>query len=112
MSKRVQTPLQEKFYEVIFGTETPAGKWFDIGLIAAILPGPDSWIPSVQPEQDNTPGDPAVHVECLIRTGAPRRCRRASTIFVVLPARNFPGLLLARKRLSRGRSSRVCFFAF
>ena len=37
MSKRVQTPLQEKFYEVIFGTETPAGKWFDIGLIVVIL---------------------------------------------------------------------------
>lgn len=37
MSKRVQTPLQEKFYEVIFGTDTPAGKWFDIGLILVIL---------------------------------------------------------------------------
>jgi len=37
MSKRQQTPLQEQFYEVIFGTETPAGKWFDIVLIAVIL---------------------------------------------------------------------------
>ncbi|MEZ5573362.1 MAG: ion transporter [Halioglobus sp.] len=37
MSKRQQTPLQEKFYEVIFGTETPAGKWFDIGLIIIII---------------------------------------------------------------------------
>ncbi len=37
MSKRVQTPQQEKCYEVIFGTETPAGKWFDIGLILVIL---------------------------------------------------------------------------
>lgn len=37
MSKRQQTPLQEKFYAVIFGTETPAGKWFDIILIVVIL---------------------------------------------------------------------------
>jgi voltage-gated potassium channel len=37
MSKRQQTPLQEQFYEVIFGTETPAGKWFDIILIVVIL---------------------------------------------------------------------------
>lgn len=37
MSKRVLTPLQEKFYEVIFGTETPAGKWFDICLIVVII---------------------------------------------------------------------------
>jgi voltage-gated potassium channel len=37
MSKRPQSPLQQKFYEVIFGTETPAGKWFDIVLIVVIL---------------------------------------------------------------------------
>jgi voltage-gated potassium channel len=37
MSKRQQSPLQQRFYEVIFGTETPAGKWFDIGLIVVIL---------------------------------------------------------------------------
>lgn len=37
MSKRQQSPLQLRFYEVIFGTETPAGKWFDIGLIIVIL---------------------------------------------------------------------------
>jgi len=37
MSKRQQTPLQEQFCEVIFGTETPAGKWFDIILIVVIL---------------------------------------------------------------------------
>jgi len=37
MSKRLQTPLQEKVFEVIFGTETPAGKWFDIILILVIL---------------------------------------------------------------------------
>ncbi len=37
MSIRQQTPLQQRFYEVIFGTETPAGKWFDILLIAVIL---------------------------------------------------------------------------
>jgi voltage-gated potassium channel len=37
MSHRDQSPLQQKFYEVIFGTETPAGKWFDIGLIVVIL---------------------------------------------------------------------------
>ncbi len=36
MSKRQQSPLQTRFYEVIFGTETPAGKWFDIALIAVI----------------------------------------------------------------------------
>lgn len=37
MSKRQQTPLQEKFYDVIFGTESPAGRWFDICLIGVIL---------------------------------------------------------------------------
>lgn len=37
MTARVQTPLQLRFYEVIFGTETPAGKWFDIMLLAVIL---------------------------------------------------------------------------
>jgi len=37
MSKHQQSPLQCKFYEVIFGTETLAGKWFDIGLILVIL---------------------------------------------------------------------------
>jgi voltage-gated potassium channel len=36
MSIRQQSPLQAKFYEVIFGTETPAGKWFDISLILLI----------------------------------------------------------------------------
>ena len=37
MSKRLQSPLQEKIYQIIFGTETPAGKWFDIILIVVIL---------------------------------------------------------------------------
>ena len=37
MSHRDQSPLQLKFYEVIFGTETEAGKWFDLGLIAVIV---------------------------------------------------------------------------
>ncbi len=37
MSVRQQTARQRKFYEVIFGTETPAGKWFDLALIAIIL---------------------------------------------------------------------------
>jgi len=37
MSYREQTPLQLKCYEVIFGTETPAGKWFDLTLIAIIV---------------------------------------------------------------------------
>lgn len=37
MSHREQTPLQLKCYEVIFGTETPAGKWFDLTLIAIII---------------------------------------------------------------------------
>lgn len=36
MTKRQQTPLQTKFYEVIFGTETTAGRWFDICLILVI----------------------------------------------------------------------------
>lgn len=36
MSAREQTPQQLKYYAIIFGTETPAGKWFDIGLIAII----------------------------------------------------------------------------
>ncbi len=37
MTAREQTPLQKKFFDVIFGTETPAGKAFDIILIAIIL---------------------------------------------------------------------------
>lgn len=37
MSQREQTPLQSRYYEVIFGTETTAGKWFDIVLIIVIL---------------------------------------------------------------------------
>lgn len=37
MSPRQQSPLQLRFYEVIFGTETRAGKWFDLCLIAIIL---------------------------------------------------------------------------
>jgi voltage-gated potassium channel len=37
MTARKLTPLQQQFYEVIFGTETPAGKWFDIALIIVIL---------------------------------------------------------------------------
>jgi voltage-gated potassium channel len=37
MSQRQQTALQEKVFRVIFGTETPAGKWFDIILIVVIL---------------------------------------------------------------------------
>ncbi len=36
MSQRELTPLQSKFYQVIFGTESPAGKWFDIILIIVI----------------------------------------------------------------------------
>lgn len=37
MTVRTQTPLQESVYDVIFGTETPAGKWFDIALILVIV---------------------------------------------------------------------------
>ena len=37
MSKRQQTPLQKKFYDVIFGTETMAGQAFDIARIMVIL---------------------------------------------------------------------------
>lgn len=37
MSARDLTPLQQTFYRVIFGTETPAGKWFDLCLIMVIL---------------------------------------------------------------------------
>ncbi|MCB1679330.1 MAG: ion transporter [Halioglobus sp.] len=37
MAQRDQTPLQLKFYEVIFGTETPAGRWFDLCLILVIM---------------------------------------------------------------------------
>jgi voltage-gated potassium channel len=37
MSVREQTPTQERYYDVIFGTETRAGKWFDICLIVVIL---------------------------------------------------------------------------
>ena len=37
MSHRDQSPLQLKFYQIIFGTETEAGKWFDLSLIVVIL---------------------------------------------------------------------------
>lgn len=37
MSQRELTPLQRRYYDVIFGTETTAGKWFDIALILVIL---------------------------------------------------------------------------
>ena len=37
MTRRDQTPLQRRLYRIIFGTDTPAGKWFDILLIYAIL---------------------------------------------------------------------------
>ncbi|MEM1154549.1 MAG: ion transporter [Pseudomonadota bacterium] len=37
MSHREQTPLQKKYYEVIFGTETRSGKAFDLILIVVIL---------------------------------------------------------------------------
>lgn len=37
MSLRQQSPLQIKLYEVIFGTETPVGKWFDISLLLIIV---------------------------------------------------------------------------
>jgi voltage-gated potassium channel len=36
MSTKQQSPLQTKIYEIIFGTETPAGKWFDICLLVLI----------------------------------------------------------------------------
>ena len=37
MTQREQTPLQARLYTIIFGTDTPAGKWFDLLLIYAIL---------------------------------------------------------------------------
>ena len=37
MTKRELSPQQTAFYRVIFGTETGAGKWFDICLIVIIL---------------------------------------------------------------------------
>ncbi|MEE4279010.1 MAG: ion transporter [Halieaceae bacterium] len=37
MTQRSQTPLQATLYRIIFGTETPAGKWFDLLLIFLIL---------------------------------------------------------------------------
>ena len=37
MTIRQQSALQLKLYKVIFGTETPAGKWFDIILIMIIV---------------------------------------------------------------------------
>ncbi|MDZ7784937.1 MAG: ion transporter [Halioglobus sp.] len=36
MSVRELSPLQQRFYDVIFGTETPVGKWFDLILILVI----------------------------------------------------------------------------
>ncbi len=37
MAHRDQTPRQKKYYELIFGTETTAGKWFDLCLISVIV---------------------------------------------------------------------------
>ncbi|MEQ8515086.1 MAG: ion transporter [Chromatocurvus sp.] len=37
MNAREQAPLQKTLYRIIFGTETPAGKGFDLILIGAIL---------------------------------------------------------------------------
>jgi voltage-gated potassium channel len=37
MTKRKLTPLQHSLHSLIFGTTTPTGKWFDIGLICVIL---------------------------------------------------------------------------
>lgn len=37
MTQRKQTPLQARLYTIVFGTDTPAGKWFDLLLIGAIL---------------------------------------------------------------------------
>jgi voltage-gated potassium channel len=37
VSSRDQTPLQRRLYRVIFGTDTTAGKWFDILLIMVII---------------------------------------------------------------------------
>jgi voltage-gated potassium channel len=37
VTHRKQTPLQRRLYRIIFGTDTPAGKWFDILLIYVIL---------------------------------------------------------------------------
>ncbi|MDG2047278.1 MAG: ion transporter [Halioglobus sp.] len=37
MSQREQSALQKRFFDVIFGTESPAGKWFDIALIIVII---------------------------------------------------------------------------
>lgn len=37
MTHRDQTPLQRSLYRIVFGTDTPAGKWFDIVLIGVIL---------------------------------------------------------------------------
>lgn len=37
MTRRKQTPLQRRLYRIIFGTDTPSGKWFDLLLICAIL---------------------------------------------------------------------------
>ena len=37
MTQRDQSPLQARLYSVVFGTDTPSGKWFDITLIFLIL---------------------------------------------------------------------------
>lgn len=37
MTSREQTPLQARLYKIVFGTDTPTGKWFDLILIVAIL---------------------------------------------------------------------------
>lgn len=37
MSRREQSPLERRLYQIVFGTQTPAGKWFDLILIGVIL---------------------------------------------------------------------------
>lgn len=37
MTRREQSSVQSELYRIIFGTDTPAGKWFDLALIGVIL---------------------------------------------------------------------------
>lgn len=37
MKRREQSPLQRKLYQIVFGTQTTAGRWFDLILIGIIL---------------------------------------------------------------------------
>jgi voltage-gated potassium channel len=63
MTKRTLTPLQKKTHTIIFGTHTPAGKWFDILLIWLILASVTVILLDSIPAQHQLHGGTYLHIE-------------------------------------------------